>query len=288
MLLKINNLTEGSVMKRPSASIKSPYVADVLSDKNQFLTHSPSLGCCGLADVNATVLIEPISSPSKNKKIVNQEKKKCSHRIHFSVYKENQNEIIIGINPKFAETLVESALKQNLIQKLQNISSYKREVSIYINKFVDSRFDFTGVDCNGSPFIMEIKNVPLADYEDVTAKERKSMNFEGRQFSSKVAYFPDGYRKKTTEPVSPRALKHIQELTWIKTNDPRIRCILCFVIQRNDVDRFTPSVIDPIYREALKVAIDSGVEIIRMVVNWVRNGDSCEANFITDELPIVF
>jgi DNA-binding sugar fermentation-stimulating protein len=114
------------------------------------------------------------------------------------------------------------------------------------------------------------------------------MNFEGRQFSSKVAYFPDGYRKKTTEPVSPRALKHIQELTWIKTNDPRIRCILCFVIQRNDVDRFTPSVIDPIYREALKVAIDSGVEIIRMVVNWVRNGDSCEANFITDELPIVF
>ena len=63
---------------------------------------------------------------------------------------------------------------------------------------------------------MEVKNVPLADYEDVTAKERAKMDFSGRDFNSKVAYFPDGYRKKTTDPVSPRALKHIRELTLIK------------------------------------------------------------------------
>jgi DNA-binding sugar fermentation-stimulating protein len=160
---------------------------------------------------------------------------------------------------------------------------------MYIPGKVDSRFDFTGVDQNGIPFIMEIKNVPLADYEDVCSKDRKLLDFTGREFSSKVAYFPDGYRKKSTDPISPRALKHVQELTWIKKEDPRIRCILCFVIQRHDVNRFTPSIIDPIYREAIRVAMDAGVEIIPLVIKWDRAGDSVyEAHFVCDDLPIVF
>ena len=58
---------------------------------------------------------------------------------------------------------------------------------------------------------------------------------------------------------------------------------MCYVIQRNDVDRFQPSIIDPEYREAVKDAIDAGVEIITMVVQWNRNG---EAYFIRDDLPV--
>jgi len=84
---------------------------------------------------------------------------------------------------------------------------------------------------------MEFKNVPLADYEDVTAKERAKMDFSDREFNSKVAYFPDGYRQKNSDPVSPRALKHIRELTLIK-RETKTRCIMCYVIQRTDVDRF--------------------------------------------------
>lgn len=129
---------------------------------------------------------------------------------------------------------------------------------------------------------MEVKNVPLADYEDVTAKERKKMVFSDREFNTKVAYFPDGYRKKCTDTVSPRALKHIRELTFIKKNS-EIRCIMCYVIQRTDVNRFQPSIIDPEYREAFKEAVAAGVEIITMVVRWNRNG---EANFVRDDLPI--
>jgi molybdopterin-guanine dinucleotide biosynthesis protein A len=45
-------------------------------------------------------------------------------------------------------------------------------------------------------FIMEVKNVPLADYEDITAKDRKGKCYDDRPLNSKVAYFPDGYRKK--------------------------------------------------------------------------------------------
>jgi len=109
------------------------------------------------------------------------------------------------------------------------------------------------------------------------------MNFEGRDFCSKVAYFPDGYRKKSTDTVSPRALKHIRELEAIHTSNPKIRCILCFVIQRADVNRFTTSVIDPEYKAAVKKAHNSGVEILTLVVKWTREG---QAQFLRDDLPI--
>ena len=290
MLLQLTNLFQGTVVKRPSAIIKTPYVADVLlSNQDKIIAHSLSLGCCGLADATAQVLLEDLTSVQKEKTNKTPEKAKCSHRIHLSIYQEQDRQVIIGINPKLAEILVEKALDQNILHRLKNIKSYKREVAMYIPGKVDSRFDFTGVDQNGIPFIMEIKNVPLADYEDVCSKDRKLLDFTGREFSSKVAYFPDGYRKKSTDPISPRALKHVQELTWIKKEDPRIRCILCFVIQRHDVNRFTPSIIDPIYREAIRVAMDAGVEIIPLVIKWERVGASCyEARFVCDDLPIVF
>ena len=292
MLYQLTNLQQGTVVKRPSAMIKTPYVADVLlSNQDKIIAHSLSLGCCGLADATAQVLLEDLTSLQKEKINKKTEKPKCSHRIHLSIYheKESETQVIIGINPKLAEILVEKALDQNVLHSLQYIKSYKREVAMYIPGKVDSRFDFTGVDQNGIPFIMEIKNVPLADYEDVCSKDRKLLDFTGREFSSKVAYFPDGYRKKSSDPISPRALKHVQELTWIKKEDPRIRCILCFVIQRHDVNRFTPSIIDPIYREAIRVAMDVGVEIIPLVIKWDCAGDSVyEAHFVCDNLPIVF
>ena len=130
---------------------------------------------------------------------------------------------------------------------------------------------------------MEVKNVPLADYEDITAKDRKGKCYDDRPLNSKVAYFPDGYRKKSTDTVSPRALKHIRELTLIK-RESKTRCIMCYVIQRTDVDRFQPSIIDPEYRAAVKEAIDAGVEIITMGVQWTGDG---AAHFVRDDLPVM-
>jgi DNA-binding sugar fermentation-stimulating protein len=279
LMLKIENLTEGTVIKRPSAYIKTPYVADILeiNEKKSVLGHTASLGCCGLADSGASILMSPV--PKSNKK---KDKLSCEYRVYLSIIREKDNEIIVGIYPKLAEELTETALKNNLLSKLQNVRRFKRETSIYVEGKVDSRFDFSGIDCNGVPFIMEVKNVPLADYEDITAKDRKGKCYDDRVYDSKVAYFPDGYRKKSTDPVSPRALKHIKELTLIK-KESKTRCIMCYVIQRPDVDRFQVSIIDPIYREAVKEAIKSGVEIITMVVKWTREGESY---FVRDDLPI--
>jgi DNA-binding sugar fermentation-stimulating protein len=209
LMLKIENLTEGTVIKRPSAYIKTPYVADILeiNEKKSVLGHTASLGCCGLADSGASILMSPV--PKSNKK---KDKLSCEYRVYLSIIREKDNEIIVGIYPKLAEELTETALKNNLLSKLQNVRRFKRVTSIYVEGKVDSRFDFSGIDCNGVSFIMEVKNVPLADYEDITAKDRKGKCYDDRVYDSKVAYFPDGYRKKSTDPVSPRALSILKSL----------------------------------------------------------------------------
>lgn len=289
IIFSIANLIEGTVLHRPSKNIKSPYVADVLIEENniktEVISHSPSLGCCGLAEKDAIVLLSKL--PIKTEQ-------KCTYRICLSIFRDPQHpdcESIVGIYPKFAEQLAENALKNGLLSLLKNPKNYRRETVIKIENKVDSRFDFSGTDENNIPFIMEIKNVPIANYEEtpyIKPSKKKVIlpDYSSRDFNSKVAYFPEGYRKKSTDTVSPRALKHIKELTIIKTDSSTpIRTILCFIIQRGDVERFQISTLDPEYRDAVKNAKDCGVEIIAMLVKWHRNGD---AEFICDNLPISF
>jgi DNA-binding sugar fermentation-stimulating protein len=294
LLISLSNLIEATVIKRPSKIIKSPYVSDLKleNDDEEHLGHSPSLGCCGLADNGRKVLVQYIDNNNKSKNKKDDSKLKCTYRIYLAIHQEGineginegMNEEIIGIYPKLAEELFENALNKNLISKLINIKEYKRETKVFIDGHVDSRFDFSGIDENGTKFILEIKNVPLADYEDLPSKERKKMDFSKREFNSKVAYFPDGYRKSSKEPISARAIKHLENLTYLKNlHQEDIRCLICFVIQRNDVDRFQPSVIDPHYIDALKNAYNNGVEIIALKIRWDRDGNSY---FVSDTLPI--
>lgn len=269
------NLVEGTVVKRPSASIKSPYVADVIYEESTILGHCPSLGCCGLSDKDATVLM----SPSKNPK------SKCQYTVYLSLlYDEKKDKrVVVGIHPRLAEQIVENSITNKYFSWLPNLTTYKREYVIKDKELdVDSRFDFHGFDENNNEFIIEVKTVPLADYEDIQKKDRKGKNYDDIQFENKVAYFPDGYRKKVTDPVSPRALKHVNELRILKEKK-NIRTILCFVIQRDDVSSFQPSIIDPIYRDAVYSAKNAGVEIYAVVCKWQEDG-SCQ--LINDNLHI--
>jgi DNA-binding sugar fermentation-stimulating protein len=216
--------------------------------------------------------------------------KTCSHRIELAIHTNVLgNTVFVGINPKLAETIVEKALCHNRIQCLKHIQSYSRETT-----FLNSRFDFSGVDADGRQFVLEVKNVPLADVVDVTKKERKAIEKENRSIkninNTMIAYFPDGYRKtlKEDEVVSERALKHIKELQELKQTSNNIRTILCFVIQREDVAQFQPSKIDAIYRTAVYEAWRAGVEVITLQTKWrINNKGTAICEYLSScELPI--
>jgi DNA-binding sugar fermentation-stimulating protein len=265
----IKNPVKGVVLKRPSLYCKTPYVADVQIENEEIMGHSPSLGCCGLADKGANVILSKLSTG----------KTKTSHRIELSIQNEEEYTTIVGINPKLGESIAENALNWNCIKDLTNIRSYRRETTI-----LNSRFDFTGIDSNGRTFVMEVKNVPLADYVDVPKKERKQYlkKIENMKYNEKIAYFPDGYRKNSTDVVSPRALKHIEELEQIAQTS-HTRAILCFIVQRSDANCFQPSNIDLTYKKAVQKAWLNGVEIKTIQVEWSMDG-ICK--FIRNDLPI--
>jgi DNA-binding sugar fermentation-stimulating protein len=285
MLAKLNDLELVKVVSRPSKVCKTPYVADIeLSDGSIVQGHCASLGCCGLCEKDCYVYASPIKSNCAQSK-----SKVCSYKIYLARFYEEKvinglmviNNQLIGIDPKLAETLVENALTQNCLKTLPNIKSYKREVSL-----LNSRFDFAGIDEQGKYFVLEVKNVPLADYADVSSTERKKMikngEFANIAINQKISYFPDGYRKKKEALVSERALKHINELAEISESKIS-RPIICFVVQRTDVSSFQASLLDPIYRAAFSDAIKQGVEVIVLVVSWNANG---EASFVTCDLPV--
>jgi DNA-binding sugar fermentation-stimulating protein len=274
ILHNLLDLEEVKIISRPSKICKTPYVADIqLKNGSIVQAHSASLGCCGLCEKDCIVLASPILSNSENSK-----SKVCSYKIYLvSIYEEkiiNEskfiNNQIIGIDPKLAETLVNNAILNNCFEKLQNVKKLRREI-----KLGNSRFDFGGIDNNNKYFVLEVNNVPLADYVDCDNKSRKKMNFDNIEPLNKISYFPDGYRKAKNQLVSERALNHINELEFI-TNSNIIRPIICFVIQRTDSSSFQASDLDPIYKEAFNEALKKGVEVFTLVVRWDINGN---ANF---------
>ena len=269
LIYSLGNVVQGTVVKRPSAHCKTPYVADVmLEDGSCVMAHSAALGCCGLCDAGSVVIMIPVNNP----------KNVCKYKIMLAQQSERDQVRYIGTDPKLAETLVDICLQNSLIRGLENIRCYKRE-----QKKLNSRFDFVGTDANQKEFVLEVKNVPLADYEDITAKERKNKDYSSYAINEKISYFPDGYRKKKGDVVSPRALKHIQELEHLVVNEP-IRSCLCFVIQRDDCNRFQPSLLDPTYRKAVQSAVANGVEIKTLQLTWTKEGN---CYFKTNQLPVV-
>ena len=285
MLHKLNDLVYVKVIARPSKVCKTPYVADIeLEDGSIVQAHCASLGCCGLCEKDCYVYASPIKS-----NCIQSKSKVCSYKIYLAQFYEEKvlndqlsiNNQLIGIDPKLAETLVENALTRNYLKTLTHIKTYKREVCL-----LNSRFDFTGIDKQGKYFILEVKNVPLADYADVSSVDRKKMvkrgDFINIGINEKISYFPDGYRKKKGAVVSERALKHINELAEI-SHSKIIRPIICFVVQRTDVGSFQASLLDPIYKIAFNDAISQGVEVIILVVSWNVDG---EATFVSCDLPV--
>ena len=79
-------------------------------------------------------------------------------------------------------------------------------------------------------------------------------------------------------------IKKIKDLTRIK-QESVTRCLLGYVIERTDIDRFEFSAYNNEYRAAVKYAVENGVDVVPLVVSWTKEG---VAFYVTDELPVVF
>jgi len=242
-------LIRATVIARPSKKVKSPYLADINIDGKEYLCHSGALGCSGHIVPGSIVWV--LEKPTTTAK--------STHEIYLI---EQAGGTLIGCHPLVANKIAQQYLKSHLSMK--DICAEK--------KINDSRFDFTA-KCDDKPTIIEVKTVPIADYYDGTTKEVQAYLASKAAATpttlERIAIFPystvAGKRSVKKEPLSERALKHVQSLTELITT---YKCMLLFIIQRNDVSKFCISKLDIQYKEACVKALAAGVIIKAISVRW--------------------
>lgn len=140
------------------------------------------------------------------------------------------SDAMVGINTSLPNKLVEEAILDGTIVELQGYENLRREMKYGKNSRIDL---FLSNHKDGRPdCYVEVKSVTLS-------REKG------------LGEFPDS--------VTSRGTKHLNELKDMV--DQGARSVMLYLAQRDDIEKFKiASDIDPAYRDALKVAKESGVE----------------------------
>ena len=138
----------------------------------------------------------------------------------------------VGILPLSANIVAKNCILKGQIPQLSHVTGMKTEV-----KYDNFRFDLTCCS-EGRPCIIEVKTVTMANSGGRPLKKTEVETDETLASSEKIAYFPEGSIKKADSKgirtVSIRALHHVDKTKQLKDADPELRCILVFVVQRNE------------------------------------------------------
>jgi len=305
LLLDIGPLVKGTLIKRPSSTIKSPYVADVelpSPNKNKsILAHAPALNVGGLCIPNKPVYL----STRDNKK----SDSKTSHAIELVVSlgcTPSDPDVLVGAHPRLAELLVEKVLNLGLLQDVLEFGSITevRTKATKSNKdeelalkdddvilrrqftYGDSRIDFA-IQAPSKLYLIEVKNVVCADYHESNAPEKSKKSDDRCVITSDVpidtykrsALFPWGKVNQKFEGkkvVSERAIKHVRNLaTFVNTvdNDMVVQPIIIFVVNRDDCGKMRLChEACPTFAQEVGIAREKGVIVIGFSVRWGRDG----------------
>ena len=76
-----------------------------------------------------------------------------------------------------------------------------------------------------------MKNVSIAEYDDIPPKQRAKLDYSGRDPMTKTAVFPSGYKPKG-QTHSERAPKHTNTLARVKQVNPDEVCHLVCCAKR--------------------------------------------------------
>lgn len=281
-VLQIVGITEATVKHRPSR--KCPGVgmlsdALIIKDNKEVLAYNPSMGCSGMVETGENIFLSHCP-PEDYEMSISKNGEQFTHTVFLAHFKEgNENDQVICINPNVALEIMESAIEKNLMRILPPVKQFKRNVPMHLEGKVDSTFSFVGLCEDGKPFIMEVNNVPFAEYNhgQLNAFTRITNTNPEYDYNTKSAYFPE----KNTD--SSELIKRIQELSTI-ARESSVRCIIAYIVERTDIDKFELSAYDDAYRAAVIKAVDCGVCIMPLVIAWMNDGN---AIFVTDELPVI-
>jgi len=150
-------------------------------------------------------------------------------KLKYSLELTHNGDTWIGINTSLPNKVAAEGIQSGVVKELQGYENLKPEA-----KVGKSRIDILLSNNKDDLCYVEVKNVTLLG-------------------ENRAAIFPDA--------VSTRGQKHLEELTSLVKEG--IRSAMLFVVNREDVDTFSPADhIDPDYGRLLREAHNAGVEIL--------------------------
>ena len=209
------------------------FLADVRLDNDEVITvHCPNTGSMkNCVEENAEIWLSDSYNP----------KRKYRYTWEYLMTSRGH---YIGVNAGKANQLVQSAIRDDLIEPLAGYETIRPEV-----KYGDenSRIDLLLQDSKRRDCYVEVKSVTLL--EDPPSRG--------------IGYFPDA--------VSQRGAKHIREL--IKMSQSDARSVLFFCVQHTGIQEVRPADhIDREYGKLLREALDNGVEVLAYKVRKSNKG----------------
>ena len=295
-LFSLGTLVKGTVFKRPSSQIKSPYVADVTLDiSTTALAHAPALDCAGMCVPGKEVYMSARPPGGKT-----------THAIELVVSDapvKTAKGVLVGAHPRLGEMIALEVLNRGLLKDSLPLDdgfeigpvnangSTDNQQTINVKQQVtlgDSRVDFEMTIQNKEKshrVIFEVKNVVCADYEKGTEPLKTGANHcvviaEPSEDNSyqRSALFPWAKSRSQTfedkKVCSARALKHLRNLHDLSSNRD-ITPVVLFIVNRSDCQSVRAChEACPVFRDVLEeVTRDGAVRALGVRVKWTEGGE---------------
>eukprot|EP01026_Neomeris_dumetosa_P059857 TRINITY_DN56091_c0_g2_i1.p1 TRINITY_DN56091_c0_g2~~TRINITY_DN56091_c0_g2_i1.p1 ORF type:complete len:353 (+),score=29.80 TRINITY_DN56091_c0_g2_i1:1-1059(+) len=281
ILMQLGQLVKGKVIKRPSAQIRTPYVADVQIDNKEIvMAHTPALDCAGMIVPDATVYM------TQNQVEGKKSSQKTSHSVKLGLEKRENGmpSVLVGAHPSLAEKIVQQALEKRLLKDLGQYHLIEQEKT-----FKNMRVDFVltqNTEQTPQNILLEVKNVVCADYPEGQVPEGRSkvgVYTSNKQPYKRTAIFPHGVKKAGIKVVSDRAIKQLH--TLVQMQQEGYKCSVLFIVNRDDCEAFRPChEADMLFAQMLLRASEQGIIVLAHSVAWSLDGVGRWAK----PLPVVF
>lgn len=295
-------LVRAELVRRPSTSNRSPWVADVaLEDGRSALAHCPALDMGGLCVPGTQLLmkqaVDSRGQPVGSKAVGAYGTPKCEYILQLVWIAEPENADMGGCwcaaHPSLGERLAATLLERGLIKEVPKSTDIRKEVSGVGGS--NMRADFVVQHGKNAATVVEVKTVLNTDYNPATAPARKECVYLGADEPYRRAgIFPWG-RVAQTGPdgecvVSARAIKHVDELAALaqkRSASARWLPLLLFMVVRPDaVSMRINEESCPSFARHAVAAKAAGVRIVAHKVRWGKGRDAGRA-FWMGTVPVL-
>ena len=263
-LIQFQNIKQLEILHRPSKKIKSPYVADAISkDGDEFLVHTPGLGLADQCLPGSKVFATPSKNKSSKTDYIAQS---------VSVNERDYGKTLIGANPHTAELIGKEILKSSIWNPYPNFKVCNKKPAHI--KYLGDIY----LKAQNKYIIIEMKNVICASYDpNIKRVDRRYVFYDNKIPFRRSGIYPNGERSQRYKGKSVVSERSVRQIDSMIKDKGKYQFAIVFLVNRGDCTAFKPNwQRDPIYSKKLVKAVDNGINVYALGVNWTNT--TCNFN----------